>query len=1125
MNEKLGKFVTDKPVITVLIIMAITILMGMINAMPDTFGLDKKDKEDESSFLPDNKVANADEEIDENYGIQIRRLTILVEGKNGNVLTKESLIDILTVEKKMSEDEKVLYILFPQPGNMSSIASVLAREIAGEEASYDQMLDALNATSEEDLQDMILGASQDPEKGPQLAMFLTKDFRKNADQSIVKAKGSLIFVLLNSEKYDEIVEDKNNPILDADEAIVDIFDTTDFKGVDRMGIVEDEYISQQIDEETGGVMEFLLMMVFVLIIVILLFTYRSIFDTVISLLALVFAITWMNGMGVLLGLHFTSMYQAVPIMLMGLGIDYAIHLVMRYREERIHYGKTIRDALSITTVSVGAALFLATVTTGISFGSNTISEIQPMKEFAIFALVGIVSAFITMVTFVPASKMIWHGSIWPWVRKVYHGKMENKLPPVVRKILAGLFGEKQPMNGQLNAGNGKAMGEESGNSVQTGSKANSKNNHTGADTALSRVLAKGAVAAEHHAIPVIVLVVFISLICTALATQLDTEFDFTEFLPADAQISEDIIYITEEFDFGTEESNILIRGKIDDPDVLIAIDDTQKEIENDRHTNEQDPYESILTVMYDVATGDGDLDFNATFSEKYNNSQTDEDGVPDQNITELFDFLMEHDDYKGQVIRFLHFNNETGEYDGAVIRVAVNSQNGAKSEEIYRDMNDDLKPLENEEKIDSTIATSGPVLVHVIVKSIETSGINSLIITVIVAGVILTFVFWVTDKSKVLGIITEVPVILVIAWTFAAIYLIGMSLNVMTIMIASLTVGLGITYGIHVTHRFVEDLAEFDDIDKACRSTVTNTGMALFGAAITTIGGFGILVFAPIPPMRKFGAISALSIGFSLIASVFILPTFLSLWAKHVKKHDPCYFQHHADVKNKIEEDTLSCDETAGKQIKDPDEAAGSTIPEKMDPTIPEKEPGHEIDESPDESKGEEHEDVPSKDGDDDPAGEGNIDRPIIEGNDIGPAGDEQDVTVEQDLIDMKKDMILDEDYESLQDVGSSEKDIPVDLKEAVELSDPAEMDDEVDLNDPAELDDKVDLNDPTELDDEVELDGPAKQDNHVDLNDPEELDGKVEMGGPAEFDDEVELDEPDDLEVPDVSEDNEKEK
>ena len=880
MNDKLGKFVTEKPQLTVIIVLLITFFMMALNASPGSFGLEKKETEREDDWLPANDVVTANTDINDNYGVQVRSLQVLVKGENGNVLTKEALIDILTVEKQIATNPKVQYILFPQPGNLSSIASMLGRNILGDQASYDEMIEDLQARSQENISEMITNAAE------HVGMFLTKDFSDNLDAGQVKAKGTFIWVQLNSDRYDEIEEGGDNPVLDGALEIEKITKDTEFQGVSYMGILEDEYMSYMIEEETGGVMGFLFMMVFVLIIIILFLSYRSIFDTVISLLALIFAIAWMDGIGVILGLTFTSMYQIVPIMLMGLGVDYAIHLVMRYREERTQLGKNVKDSLMLTTISVGAALFLATVTTAVSFGSNMVSEIKPMREFAIFSFVGIISAFIVMVTFVPASKMLLHG----WQEK--NGKKEfRKLPT---------------LNGNGNGANGKKSA-------------------VVPENALSMLLAKGAVAAEHHAIPVVAGVLVLSLVCAGMAMQLETEFDFTEFLPADAQITDDIKYLTGEFDFGTEESDILVKGDITDPDVLRAMNNAEQEVLNDKNINQQDPIESILTLMKDVANDGGEFEKDENFSAMYLDSDTTGDGVPDTNVSGLYEYLGDNEDYQFNLIRVLHFDNETKTYDGSVIRVAVNSQNGAKNEEISDELKDDLKPLEDEPKVDKAVATGGPVLFQFVIHSIEVSGMQSLVITVIVAGIILTLVFKLTDDDWLLGIITEIPVILVIAWVFASMYLMGMALNVMTIMISSLTVGLGITYGIHVTHRFVEDLAELDDVDEACKSTVTNTGAALFGAAITTIGGFGILIFAPIPPMRKFGAISALSITFSLIASVFILPTFLSLWAKAKKRSDPCYFQHHADVKHKMEEKVLSCDgpkemEYSGKDIKTTEE-------------------------------------------------------------------------------------------------------------------------------------------------------------------------------------------------------------
>jgi len=917
MNDKLGKFVTDKPLITVIAVLLITFLMMAINAVPEKFSLEKNEEENETNWLPENDVVKANNEINENYGIQKGFLSVIVQGKGGNVLTPEALVDILEVEGQIVESPEVQEVLFPEQGSVLSLSSTLARQMLDNNAaSYAEMKGALGSLNKTALDGMLENIMLDPMAAPMVGMFLTKDFKDHFNEEedgsftlkagvdTLKAKGSQIIIQLNSEKYDEIdVEKDHNPILDADNAILKIFKETEFKGVDRMGIIENEYINEQIEEESGGVMGQLLQLVFILIIVILFLTYRSVFDTVVSLLALMFALTWMDGIGVILGLSFTMMYQAVPIMLMGLGIDYAIHLVMRYREERHLYNKTSRDALVLTTVSVGAALFLATVTTAVSFGSNTVSEIRPMKEFAIFALVGIISAFIIMVTFVPASKMLYHDS------------------RVERFFLRGIAGVKNRLMKNSNPGQG-----EKATQVRNGKKGENNN-----DNPVTRFLAKGALAAEHHSTPVIAGVVVLSLLCTWASFELTTEFDFTEFLPEGAQISEDIIYATDNFEFGTEEGDILIKGNISDPDVLKAMSETEENIldDPDEHVNEQDPIESILTLMYDIANDGGDIERNATFADMYNDSDSNpKDGVPDRNITELFRFLRKSDAYHNQTISVLHYNNETGEYDGAVIRVGVNSQNGKYNEEISDELDDDIAPLEKVAAIDKVTPTGEPVLVNYVIKSIETSGLQSLAITVVVALIILTFIFRVTDGDWLLGLLTEIPVLLVIAWVFASMWVIGMPLNVMTIMIASLTVGLGITYGIHVTHRFVEDISELDDIDAACRSTVVNTGAALCGAAITTIGGFGVLVLAPIPPMKKFGAISSLSIAFSLIASIFVLPTFLTVWAKWKKKKDPCYFQHHADVKHKIEARALACEVPEEKD--EPSDPATTETPEEM---------------------------------------------------------------------------------------------------------------------------------------------------------------------------------------------------
>ena len=71
---------------------------------------------------------------------------------------------------------------------------------------------------------------------------------------------------------------------------------------------------------------------------------------------------------------------------------------------------------------------------------------------------------------------------------------------------------------------------------------------------------------------------------------------------------------------------------------------------------------------------------------------------------------------------------------------------------------------------------------------------------------------------------------------------------------------------------------------EASKKTISNTGSALFGAALTTVGGFGLLSFATMPPLQQFGQVTALAIIYSFISSIIVLPVLLILWAKSRRK-------------------------------------------------------------------------------------------------------------------------------------------------------------------------------------------------------------------------------------------------
>ncbi|MCK5561318.1 MAG: MMPL family transporter, partial [Thermoplasmata archaeon] len=423
-----GEAIAMHPGRTLGIVLIITLLFFLINMNPGMFGLTQYTEETEDAWFPDNEISETIDDLKNNYGSNVQYCQILVKGKNGDVLTREALLDILEVEKQIANSSKVKYVLYPQPGNITSISSMIAymnlsmQGIPIEDITYVNMTDVIDGLSTDDIKTQLLnlknviemnipGISKEAETALNMAkMLLSKDFvtslnkaYESQDSSMIKAKATIMLVMFDLKKYDE-GEIDDNPILDADFEVVDIIDDSDFSGVEYMGVNEGVYMEHVINSDP--IMGILFLVVIVVIAVILGITFRSVLDTVLSLIAILFAIFWMNAIGILLGLTFGMMYMIVPIILIGIGVDYAIHITMRYKEGRDKERKAVRGAMLLAIATIGASLFLSALTTGISFSSNMISAMQPMREFGLFLMIGIFCAFFVIITFIPSIKVL-----------------------------------------------------------------------------------------------------------------------------------------------------------------------------------------------------------------------------------------------------------------------------------------------------------------------------------------------------------------------------------------------------------------------------------------------------------------------------------------------------------------------------------------------------------------------------------------------------------------------------------------------------------------------------------------------------------------------------------------------
>ena len=105
----------------------------------------------------------------------------------------------------------------------------------------------------------------------------------------------------------------------------------------------------------------------------------------------------------------------------------------------------------------------------------------------------------------------------------------------------------------------------------------------------------------------------------------------------------------------------------------------------------------------------------------------------------------------------------------------------------------------------------------------------------------------------------------------------GFSLNFVTSMIGAVSVGVGIDYSIHMTERFREELRRTPDKFQAIYEAARGTGVALVVSAGSSIVGFAIMGFAPMPLFAAFGQLTAVMIFLALASSLIVLPSLLIL--------------------------------------------------------------------------------------------------------------------------------------------------------------------------------------------------------------------------------------------------------
>ena len=542
------------------------------------------------------------------------------------------------------------------------------------------------------------------------------------------------------------------------------------------------------------------------------------------------ALIWTYGFLNLAGARFTALEVAVAPLVLGLGIDYSIHLQRRYNSFR----SEVSDASSAwlgACAKLSTPLGLAVITTVSAFLANIISPLPPLETFGIALAVGVISAFVNATVVVGALHVVLDSSSNDVVNEPI------RMPKLASKVVE-----------------------------------------------LQR---------SQQAI-VLIMALIITGAAIVGAMGLETEFDLSDFLDEEMEIMEvrnqleteyesagwKVVYVLMEPSSGKESIS-------DDKSLLTEMRGLHSDLANNHdvvgggNSDGSPSYEGPYKVLYDAVDNDkqfgeryglviskgrlidsSNLNLGGAFQELSMNDSTADPFTSDS----WADRVSKTVSLDGESIVFIR------------IEIRVDASTSSDTSRVVEWFEEELGSEDDDGKMRSEL--SGVAVIHVtgdlvalqnVLDGLNSSQLSSTAISFTVSFLVLLLL----TRRPVPALVVLTPVVLATIWVVGSMVLLSLKWNVLTVMVTALSLGIGIDYVIHMWRRFEAEREKRENIWDALEETLSTTGVALILSAGTTALGFLVLLLSPMPVVQQFGLVTALTVTFSLILSIIVLPVLL----------------------------------------------------------------------------------------------------------------------------------------------------------------------------------------------------------------------------------------------------------
>jgi predicted RND superfamily exporter protein len=216
---------------------------------------------------------------------------------------------------------------------------------------------------------------------------------------------------------------------------------------------------------------------------------------------------------------------------------------------------------------------------------------------------------------------------------------------------------------------------------------------------------------------------------------------------------------------------------------------------------------------------------------------------------------------------FLVSTSEEHYYSRALVYIDIPSMDAVQTEKAVNQVN---KVVEDYSAGQSTSQLTGFAALLVAVNNLILE--NSLI-SLFMALIIVFFVLIAIFRSLRYAALTMIPVLMVVAYMPFTLVSTGIDLNLVTAMIGSIIVGIGIDFGIHMTERIREAGEDFSGI----RKSVETSGFTFLEATVTIVAGLLSVMLINVRSIQEFILMVIILLIFSMVAAMLLLPAIYAM--------------------------------------------------------------------------------------------------------------------------------------------------------------------------------------------------------------------------------------------------------